>query len=307
MVKVKGHDDGWESNVCSFRFANLRRDQNLTLVVSLNDGGRGGCGQVTIVDRTPAGFKARDGAFATMYGIDNVSDVIKDVNHDGKLFLVFDHQFTVGSPALAPGVFSSYPVIYGWDGKNYTDVSRQPQFKHFYQDQIASMTKPSRHSMDAASKASVSQIHRIIDQDPNAGLGEAVKWATSKDPEDREFAAQVLGQIATPEAKKYLSVLAKDTVKLIAETAQRELQSEPGGDLEASLESIGSADRLNAPWWLLSSSSEVDEAHQNPMGPDDVWQALGGYASKELCEQEIAKDSRNPSPNTEKCIPAPPL
>jgi hypothetical protein len=93
MVKVNGSDRGSDSNVCSFRFADLRHAENLSLIVSLDDGGRGGCGQVTIIDRTASGFEGRDGAFSNVMGIDDVTEVVHDVNHDGTLYLVFDQQF----------------------------------------------------------------------------------------------------------------------------------------------------------------------------------------------------------------------
>jgi hypothetical protein len=43
MVKIMGRDDERESDVCEFRFVNLRRSGNLSLIVTLADSGRGGC------------------------------------------------------------------------------------------------------------------------------------------------------------------------------------------------------------------------------------------------------------------------
>src|ERR1700733_5361032 len=49
-----------ETQVCSFRFVDLRHSGNLSLVVSLDDG-RGTCGGLHIVDRTAAGFQLHYG------------------------------------------------------------------------------------------------------------------------------------------------------------------------------------------------------------------------------------------------------
>lgn len=45
-----------ETRICSYRFADMGHNGNLTLLVTRQDGGHGGCGTLYIVDRTPTGF-----------------------------------------------------------------------------------------------------------------------------------------------------------------------------------------------------------------------------------------------------------
>jgi hypothetical protein len=73
----------YETKVCSFRFVDLRHAQNLTLLVTLlGDGHAGGCGWLTIVDRTASGFHLHAGQGNNL-GIDDVNQVVRDANKDG--------------------------------------------------------------------------------------------------------------------------------------------------------------------------------------------------------------------------------
>src|SRR5579864_7100610 len=51
---ASGNDVG---HVCEFRFADLRRSGNLSLIVSIYGGGTGGCNSTAIFDKTLSGFK----------------------------------------------------------------------------------------------------------------------------------------------------------------------------------------------------------------------------------------------------------
>ncbi len=127
---------GWETQVCSFRFVDLRRAENLSLLVTLWDGGHGGCGWLSVVDRTSSGFQVHEGQ-GNLYGIDDVNEVVRDINSDGKLELIFDNAFT--DYEGANHWFATWPVIYGWDGKNYANLSALPRFRPFYEQQMKAL------------------------------------------------------------------------------------------------------------------------------------------------------------------------
>ena len=54
------------------------------------------------------------------------------------------------------------------------------------------------------------KIERFLDISRDAGMSDAIKWANSNDPDDREFAAWIFADIATPEAIRYLRTLSHD-------------------------------------------------------------------------------------------------
>jgi hypothetical protein len=156
----KGESIG-NAAVCSFAFADLRHAGNLTLLVTLYDGGHGGCGSLYIIDRSAVGFQMHEG-FNNLYGVDDVNQVVRDLNNDGKLELVFDREFT--DYEGANHCFATWPVIYAWDGSNYANVSAQPRFRPFYQQELK---RCSRERVTSATKRpsrkfSGSSAHRRI-------------------------------------------------------------------------------------------------------------------------------------------------
>jgi hypothetical protein len=199
--------------VCSFRFADLRHEENLTLLLTLWDGGHGGCGSLYIVDRTPTGFQTHLG-WCNLNGIDDVNQVLRDINRDGKFEVIIDSEFTDyegGNHCLA-----TWPVIYGWDGKNYANLSGQPQSRRFYEQEIRRLRQG---TPDDCEEATIAKIRRFLGAPPNTGMTEAIAWATSGNRFQREFAVGVLSDIGTPEAKKYLRILTRD--RFVAMEAKR--------------------------------------------------------------------------------------
>ena len=80
----------YQTRICSFRFVDLGHDGNLTLLVSRYDGGRGGCGDVYIVDRTDGGFQQHT-VSTSLYGTDDVNQVLQEI--DGKMYIVEEDDF----------------------------------------------------------------------------------------------------------------------------------------------------------------------------------------------------------------------
>jgi hypothetical protein len=88
---------------------------------------------------------------------------------------------------------------------------------------------PDTSGSDDCSKAFAAKIQRILGS-PEAGIDDAVKWAKSGDPNDRKFAIDILYDIGTPTAVKYLRRLSTDKEWNIANSAKDVLKSGgPGG------------------------------------------------------------------------------
>jgi hypothetical protein len=279
-----------ETRVCSFRFANLRHSKNLTLLVTLYDGGRGGCGSLYIIDRTAAGFQMRVG-YNNPAGIDDVNQVVRDLNHDGKLVLIFDREFT--DYEGANHCFATWPVIYAWDGSNYANVSAHPHFIPFYEQKIKTLNLGPPDDCD---KATIAKIQRFLGAPPNTGLSEAIAWAQSTDHFQREFAVGLLSDIGTPEARKYLRILTSDPDNIVAIEAKTKFAyrhfDQPPAEPEF-LESQDPADQTAAdnqaqlaqsaePWRLIVPPT----INGNPdlKASESKWLLMHGYDSREQCQ-----------------------
>ena len=87
------------------------------------------------------------------------------------------------------------------------------------QPQPPAPPEPDRAGLDCA-KAEAAKVERFLGISRDAGMSDAIKWAESNNPLDREFAADVLADIGTPEAIEYLRTLSRDPNKEVASSAK---------------------------------------------------------------------------------------
>jgi hypothetical protein len=222
-----------QTRICSFRFVDLRHDGDLTLLVSRYDGGRGGCGDVYIVDRTAGGFEQRT-VSTSLYGTDDVNQVLQEI--DGEMYIVDEDDFAsydAGEPSAAGrtyGCVAGWTRIYHWDGRDYSNLGVKPRFRQFYEHETESLRKGVKlpgadHELanvnPNCTKASIAKIQRLLGGPPNAGLDEAIELAKGSDPWWRVFAAAVLADIGTDEAKPYLHALISDPNQEVARAAKQ--------------------------------------------------------------------------------------
>ena len=78
--------------------------------------------------------------------------------------------------------------------------------------------------IDDCSKALAAKFQRFLGS-REAGIDDAIKWAKSDDPNDRKFAIDVLYDIGTPKADKYLRMLSADKDPNIANSAKDVLKA----------------------------------------------------------------------------------
>jgi hypothetical protein len=342
--KLENGESNVGTRVCSFRFVDLRRAGNLTLLVTRWDGPRGGCGGLSIVDRTMAGFEEVSGEGSDYWGINDVNEVVRDINRDGKLELVFYNQFTDYEGAAGA---ATWPVIYGWDGNNYANLSAQPRFRPFYEQEIKRLRgevadarrieskekdrngRPPSSDGARCAEASIAKIQRFLGAGPDTGMADAIRWANSSDRLEREFAAGVLSDIGTPETKKYLRMLANDTDRGVALSAKTDFADRHFGKKEPEAEFLEPDDASPEeeqhqmdeqenkdqladqaePWHLIVPPMKGDKVDLK--ASKSKWNLEQGFDSKEQCEvgvqvmqQEQQSSGQSLNYLHGKCIPA---
>ena len=315
--KDNNSESNLETRICSFRFVDLRYGENVSLLVTRWDGPRGGCGGLSIVDRTAAGFQEFSGEGSDYFGIDDVNQVVRDINHDGRLELIFYDQFNDYEGAACA---ATWPVIYAWDGSKYANVSEQPRFKPFYEQEIKRLRDDAANTRRMESKyrdpdhrelssddarsaeASISKIQRFLGAPRDTGMDDAIRWANSSDRLEREFAAGVLSDIGTPEAKKYLRTLANDANRVVAFTAKEDFAyrhfgkktreaeflepydaspEEQQEEMDRQVNKDQLADQAE-PWHLIVPPMKGDEVDLK--ATYSKWNLEHGFDSEEQCE-----------------------
>jgi hypothetical protein len=140
--------------VCAFRFADLRHSENLSLVVSVDGGGTGGCNITYIFDKTATGFEIYS-SWARFYGDDD----IQGINHDGKQELILWGPI---ASADEIGEECEWPIVFAWSGSSYTEVG--VQYKSYYERYLQSLNQQL-----AAYSSRAEQAPAPTDQTPEAG------------------------------------------------------------------------------------------------------------------------------------------
>jgi hypothetical protein len=211
-------------DLCSFKFADLRHNGNLSLIAGDDISGRGLC-YVIIIDKSGTDFTMS--SIRASYGEGN--DVVKlpvDLKNDGNLELV-----TYGSLGRILGQCGAFfPFISAWTGDGYDDVSYK--FMDYYRQQLDSTVKEVADSQSQIGtdgqvigdkecrEAEVAALQRYLGVAPDAGLAQAIRLSTSRDREARTFAVELLAAIGGSEAQAQMAKLAKDPDSAIAYEAK---------------------------------------------------------------------------------------
>ncbi len=229
--------------ICSFRFADLRHNGTLSLVAGIGVVDRPSCRDLDVIDKTMAGFELYQSGGA----IGSASDVarsIRDLRNDGHL----EFLLLVGLGVLQNRCAAGWTGVFAWTGDDYTNVS--DRFKDYYRQRLDSLAMiiptlkaaPDSHGYSLLDKeclqAEAAAIQRFLRISPNAGIDQAIRLATSKDGGDRVFAAQILGAIGTPEARKYLEKLSADSDNSVMISAKYALSGSAKGPMKLAPDSF---------------------------------------------------------------------
>ena len=134
-------NDHVRASVCAFRFVDLRHSGNLSLVTVLNSGWNQ-CNGLDIFDKTASGFvhystdahTKEFGEPTQDFSSEDLADSIQDVNHDGNLVLVL---FGAIGSSETLCQWPNWPMIFGWNGSAYSDVSSQ--YRGYYEKYLKSL------------------------------------------------------------------------------------------------------------------------------------------------------------------------
>ena len=134
-------NDHVPASVCAFRFVDLRLSGNLSLVTVLNSGWNQ-CNGLDIFDKTASGFEhystdAHTNGFSQSnqsFSSEDLADSIQDINHDGNFVLVL---FGAIGSSETICQWPDWPMIFGWNGSTYSDVSSQ--YRGYYEKYLKSL------------------------------------------------------------------------------------------------------------------------------------------------------------------------
>jgi hypothetical protein len=90
----------------------------------------------------------------------------------------------------------AWPVIYAWSGTGYRDVSTD--YKGYYRQQLSPQAVRQKQEDEDdldCTNAYKAKLVRFLGISRDAGMSDAIKWAESGDPHDREFAIGVLNDM----------------------------------------------------------------------------------------------------------------
>jgi hypothetical protein len=128
---------------------------------------------------------------------------IRDMDGDGKKEIIVSSYL---DPEGRLGADAAWPQVYRLQGEKYVPASKD--FPEFYDREILpdldkeiAETPQAEETRVAALEMARDKIQRVLGRDPNAGLGKAQQWATSRNLEIIGYARDVFLDIGGHEAE----------------------------------------------------------------------------------------------------------
>jgi len=176
------------SKLCSFRFVNLRRSGELSLVAVYGGNNTGpDCTEVAIIDKDSRGFEFYENAQSV--GNADVGSITKDLKGNGHFELVLEDPLYYVGPKYPGTCMVSWPRVYAWTGGGYTEVSSQ--YPKYYEGELRSINEKT-----AAIEPAEAPTPAVSSGAPTSGVAGPMsermtgRWvSTSKDPQVAELNA----------------------------------------------------------------------------------------------------------------------
>lgn len=235
--------------VGDFRFIDLLGNGSLELVANADISGRAFFNTVVIVRQKGSAF-----SFQKLHAInvESLSDVIADINNDGRQEMLVPTPLT---PYLGgPFPQAKWTAIYSWSGSVYLEDSSS--FASYYASNIVPTLQQALDKAKATSDPLLIALAQVeFDKasrlaagvGSTAGTAMAQTMATSSDPKMRIWAASVLADIGSPAALATLSTLKQDVdpeVANYADSIQRSAKQDQCEKVEVKIpETINLASR----------------------------------------------------------------
>lgn len=233
LAKLYASDPAWTGGYKPygrFAFADLRQSGTLSLVAALAPPVFGPCGHTVIIDKVGEKFES---ALIRCEG--------SPIEISGKTVVVVDEY----GPSSAAGMcVALFPLIYGWNGSAYVDMSRNfpGYYREVLQDLQHKIASPPANlvrlyqrypnsSLVSCDKIEADAIERFLGS-PDGGIEDAIHWSQSSNKLDRIAAVNVFSSIGTPRALDYLKAMTEDSDPEVARLAEYGLTpSRSVGDL----------------------------------------------------------------------------
>lgn len=213
------------SSIGTFTWNDLAGDGTYQLVMTV-DVGRHFYNALVIYNRDANGKMSAQEIRG--WEIGPLSDVIRDLNGDGKKELIIPSQLPC-STYRGAGAAPTWPAVYRLENGHYIEASRE--FPNFYLNDV--LPKLDRRINEARSEQAQAwlimerdKILRVINRNPAAGLQQAYQWMKSGDPELRADAAVVFGDIGGHDEE--LKALGSDENLNVALAAKFAMRHKPG-------------------------------------------------------------------------------
>jgi hypothetical protein len=277
------------SKLCSFRFVDLRRLGEMSLVAVIGGNNTGpDCTEVAVIDKASTQFELYVLGTA---GNSDVAHIIKNLNGDGHLELVVDDPLFYEGTKYPGTCMVLWPRVYAWTGRGYTEVSSQ--YPQYYEGELRSINEkiaaiksaeaatlavssgapisgvagpmsermtghwistsedpqvanvnplpaatpgPSANSASTENasmpytgdldclKVEAAKTERFLGVSKDAGMADAIRWANSDNPNQREFASWIFGELGTSQALQFEQTLSRDVEPDVADAAKYELK-----------------------------------------------------------------------------------
>jgi hypothetical protein len=234
MIGFESGEDMFGVSVCSAGFYKIAGSDSDVLVASVDYNGRHFCNDVYVIHHGPNGMILQDannqGQGLQDFGVDDVSDIVRDLNKDGQHELVIPTEYSTYEGAHCMSIWYRIYTL-----QSDILVDRSTAFKAFYQKHLDALSikvlpkAEMRESDDGGNSATCVQMEidktkRFLGTSPNAGEDKAIQWLESADESLRLKGIVVLADIGDAQSIRTLQQFTGDHNPIVASATRRALE-----------------------------------------------------------------------------------
>lgn len=217
------------NQIGDFRFFKSDVASNPTLIVTVDDSGRGYFNEIYLIQRSPAGFASQD---LQTHNLKKLESAIRDLNADGKQELIIPKPIT--THVNADIGIASYLAIYTYVSGRWAD--RSSSYSTFYRENVVPNLKQQLAEIKTSTSKSTNSkyaedllqiaLARAVDLSKGTKheqLNQGLSLVNDPDPVRRQFAVDVLTDTSDSSAVSALMKLANDSDPTVAASAKPSL------------------------------------------------------------------------------------
>ncbi len=222
-------------SVCSAGFFKIAGSSSNNLIASVDLNGRRFCNDVYVIHRGANGVVLQETQNLEQgihsYQVEDVSEIVRDLGHDGKNELVIPTEYSAYDGARCLANWSRVYMM-----QSDTLVDRSASFKGFYRERLDELLNEGmqraklRDANDGGNSVicvqmEIDKIERFLGASPNAGEDKAIEWIKSADESLRLKGIVVLADIRDVRSVDTLQHCTEDPDEIVADAAKRALNS----------------------------------------------------------------------------------